>query len=123
MARSTVVSAPLAPRTAGTYQLPSTNVGKKTSMLRAVVDVSQLGALSGLVGLLTMEGSGDNGATWDFLGGTYIAGGVHTDRQGNVATETSYGYPFDNQTAASYRVRGTAELYQDATIGLSITAE
>lgn len=123
MARSAVVSVPFGSYPAGTYQLASTNVGKTASVLSCVVDVSGLGALVGLVGLLTMEGSSDNGTTWTGLGGTYIAGGVTRDRQGNINTETSFSYTFANPAANSYRVRGVAQLFQPAAIALSITAE
>lgn len=114
-------SIPVGTYPAGTYQLAATNIGKTATQFEVAIDRTAFPDTPDIVASLTLEGSDDNGKTWVSLGGITLAGGQVIDRSGNVAAESIYRVTFDNSEPSSYRIRGTAVLFQQLTTGARLT--
>jgi hypothetical protein len=75
-----------------------------------------------------MERSEDGGATWRFLGGATLSGGVSLKKDGTTATESTYSLRFEDAQgavipmAATDRVRAKVVLFQTATASVEIRA-
>jgi hypothetical protein len=106
---------------AGSYALPSVNTGQASSQFEIAIDRSALPDTTDIVADIRIEGSDDNGATWQGLGGITLSGGAALDKQGTPLLESIYSAAFDNSKPGNYRLRGTAVLFQELTTGLRLT--
>lgn len=122
MAKTNLRTLPFGTYAAGTYQLASINIGQNSSSFEVALDRTALPATPVDVASLTLEGSDDNGATWNQLVAGTLAGGAVVSPSGAVATESTFGASFDNSTKPSqYRLRGSITLFQTLTTGARLT--
>jgi len=133
MAKTDIRAIAPALRQPRTYSLPNVRLGQSSSMFE--IAISRDPSLTDnqvKVAQLSIEGSGDGGATWEFLGSCELNGGEVRGRAGNVLTESLYRIEFrltdaqgndlgPDSKPASYRLRGTAVLFVAATVGLRLT--
>jgi hypothetical protein len=121
VAKVNVRTIPFDTYAAGTYQLPSVNAGQASTEFELGITRTSLPDTSENVMSILLEGSDDNGATWQQLVSGTLAGGEVIDRQGNVATESTFGARYDNSKPGNYRLRGSVTLLQDLTTGARLT--
>lgn len=121
MAKTNVRTIAVALRQAGTYQLPNVQIGQVSSKFEIAISRDQLPDTPDDLASIAIEGSADGGVTWDGLGSITLSGGVFHDRSGAVIAESNYAVEFPSPQPATYRLRGTAVLFQAITAGLRLT--
>lgn len=132
MAKTNVRTIAVALRQAGTYQLPNVQIGQVSSKFEIAISRDQLPDTLVDLASISIEGSADGGVTWDGLGSITLSGGVFHDRSGAVIAESNYAVEFrlndefgndlgPDPQPATYRLRGTAILFQAITAGLRLT--
>lgn len=117
-------SVPLATRTPGTYgpfasgNLPSNLVGYSL----AFVNDATWPTDGSNVLLVTVEQSNDAGNTWAFDASINLTADPWTDRAGNVIHTANWNVGLDNQGSTTRRVRATFQLFQTATLGVTVSS-
>ena len=121
MAKTNVRTIPLGTYAAGTYEMASVSIGQQASSFEIAISRASLPNTSAVVASISIEGSDDGGSTWQALGGITLVGGVAHNPDGSVAAESSYAQHLDNSKPGTYKLRGSAVLFQQLTTSARLT--
>lgn len=109
-------------RQPGVYPLPEIALGAPASEFEIAVTRDALpDSALGLLAQINIEGSDDGGASWSHLGGIGVTGGVSINKKGEIQTESVFTIKLSEEKPATYRVRGSAAIFQAITVGLRLT--